>query len=399
MTQDPTNRPESGPHTDTERQYRYGESQPNPDRYDEGHRPTPAYGERAVMREGRSADDPEVIRENIERTRAQMSETIDRIQHRLDPSRLRSEAEDAVREATIGRVEDMAYQAKRRAKRAQRGMINKIKENPVPAALIGLGLGWLMMGGGNDDNEFDYDDGYNRLPGGYGYDYEAYGRSSRYMGPGAGYERGAERYPGRYERDYPRYSGARDNWNEGQYSGSNDQNAIDQMRERAGDMADSARLQVSNATHAAQDQVENLRDRVQDEAEELRHELGHRAEQLRYQSQRQMQRTKRTFNQSMESNPLMVGALALAAGALIGLSVPSTELEDEWIGERSERFREGAMDKVKHVAAEAQEAIKDAAEDVGQGKPLGEAAKDVASRTKEKAAEENLAGSTSTTKS
>jgi ElaB/YqjD/DUF883 family membrane-anchored ribosome-binding protein len=354
------------------------------------------------MREGRDADDPQVIRENIERTRAQMSETIDRIQYRLDPSRLRNEAEDAVREATIGRVEDMAYQAKRKAKRAQRGMINKVKENPVPAALIGLGLGWLMMSGGNDDDEYEYDYDYDRPPGGYGYDYEAYGRSSRYMGPGAGYDRGVERYPGRYERgDYPRYAGAGEGWNEGEWQsrGDSGHNPIDEARERVGDMADAARSQVRNATHAAQDQVEHLRDRVQEEAGELRDRFGDRAEQLRYQSQRQMQRTKRTLNQSMESNPLMIGALALAAGALIGLSVPSTEMEDQWIGEKSERLREEAMNKVKHVASEAQEAIKDAAEEVGQGKSLGEAAKDVAGRTQQKANEENLTGMTSTTKS
>src|SRR5205085_5658969 len=56
------------------------------------------------------------IRENIEQTRAQMSETIDELQERLSPSNLKEQVKEqvieqyeqvkeTVREATIGKVE------------------------------------------------------------------------------------------------------------------------------------------------------------------------------------------------------------------------------------------------------------------------------------------------------
>ncbi|HXT34870.1 MAG TPA: DUF3618 domain-containing protein [Chloroflexota bacterium] len=54
------------------------------------------------------AMDPEAraAREEIERTRGQMSDTIDEISERLDPHVLAQQAKSAVRSATIGKLED-----------------------------------------------------------------------------------------------------------------------------------------------------------------------------------------------------------------------------------------------------------------------------------------------------
>ena len=51
----------------------------------------------------------------------------------------------------------------------------------------------------------------------------------------------------------------------------------------------------------------------------------------------------------MRDNPLVVGAIAVAVGAAIGLALPSTEKEDELLGEAKDRLLEGA----KSVAGEA----------------------------------------------
>jgi hypothetical protein len=48
------------------------------------------------------------IRAQIERTRAEMSQTIDAIQERLSPARLMSEAKHSVKDATVGRVKRLA---------------------------------------------------------------------------------------------------------------------------------------------------------------------------------------------------------------------------------------------------------------------------------------------------
>jgi hypothetical protein len=82
----------------------------------------------------------EAIRHDIEQTRAQMSGTIDEIQERLNPKRLIDEAKETVREATVGKVTGMMNNASRSAG----GMVDRIKENPVTAAMIGAGAWWLL---------------------------------------------------------------------------------------------------------------------------------------------------------------------------------------------------------------------------------------------------------------
>src|SRR3984893_4792205 len=88
-----------------------------------------------------AVDPTEGIRDDIEERRAQMSETIDAIQDRLNPKRLMDDAKETVRAATVGKVTDMMNSASESAS----GLVDRIKENPLPAALIGLGA-WGLDG-------------------------------------------------------------------------------------------------------------------------------------------------------------------------------------------------------------------------------------------------------------
>ena len=63
------------------------------------------------------------------------------------------------------------------------------------------------------------------------------------------------------------------------------------------------------------------------------------------------------FGDLMRDNPLAVGAMAVAAGAAVGLAVPGTRLETEYIGETGERL----VEKVEDVARGALDQVKDAA--------------------------------------
>src|SRR5205823_2772973 len=125
-------------------------------------------------------------REDIALTRAEMTSTIDAIQDRLDPEVLSEQAKDtahdvtdyaireakeaareitdhailqarevvrdvtgqakvAMRDATIGKVENMARTATETAGGLRQTMVETIKANPMPAALVGLGLGWMFL--------------------------------------------------------------------------------------------------------------------------------------------------------------------------------------------------------------------------------------------------------------
>jgi hypothetical protein len=98
------------------------------------------------------AEDPQQIRADMAQTRAEMSETIEAIQERLSPQHLIQEAKDTVRDATVGKVKDMMTSATDKAadlaEDVQDGAleaVDYVKQNPIPAALIGAGIAWFLM--------------------------------------------------------------------------------------------------------------------------------------------------------------------------------------------------------------------------------------------------------------
>ncbi|MDQ4074612.1 MAG: DUF3618 domain-containing protein [Chloroflexota bacterium] len=117
------------------------------------------------------ADRPEELEEQIEETRAEMSETLDAIQRKLDPDRLKEQAVETVKDAaeqakeqviqtareatqsamdtahdqTIGRAETIAHEAQDTAMEVGNSMMDLITRNPVPTALAAAGLGWLLL--------------------------------------------------------------------------------------------------------------------------------------------------------------------------------------------------------------------------------------------------------------
>jgi ElaB/YqjD/DUF883 family membrane-anchored ribosome-binding protein len=98
-----------------------------------------------------SGQGTEEIKAEIEETRAELSETIDAIQERLSPRNLMDQAKDTVKEATVGRVQQMVNTAGETAsgfatqtREAAGTVAERVRENPIPATLIGLGLGWAI---------------------------------------------------------------------------------------------------------------------------------------------------------------------------------------------------------------------------------------------------------------
>ena len=64
--------------------------------------------------------------------------------------------------------------------------------------------------------------------------------------------------------------------------------------------------------------------------------------------------TQNRLGETMRNNPMAVGAVALAAGALIGTLMPRTEVEDTYMGETRDTVvdsaREIAEDKVQELS-------------------------------------------------
>ena len=277
-------------------------------------------------------EDTEQLRADIEDTRAEMSQTINEIQERLSPEHLMGQVKETVREATVGKVErvmhkagetiadvtEPAREAMGRAgtaiKETGRSVGNSMWRNPIPVALIGLGLGMLVM------RRYRGDD----------YDYELQRRESR--------RRGSRRYYSDDEMQYGESMGTTTDADTGARMNTRTQTGnrsgtFNQVKETASDLANRSTTALSNLGTKAKDSASTA---------------------------------GRRFGQVLRENPLAMGAVAVAAGTAVGLALPSTRFENEYVGEASEKL----VDKAQEVAREAIDKVQSAAQQMTkEGQP------------------------------
>lgn len=103
------------------------------------------------------------IREEIAQTRVEMSETIEAIEDRLRPSNLVAQAGETVRNAATEKVKSMANTAGHAGHRVMDSSMGRtVRDNPIPAAMIGIGTAWLLIKGRSDDTRRARGRGYSR---------------------------------------------------------------------------------------------------------------------------------------------------------------------------------------------------------------------------------------------
>jgi ElaB/YqjD/DUF883 family membrane-anchored ribosome-binding protein len=100
------------------------------------------------------------IRSDIERTRADLGETVDAIQDRLRPGNMASRAAESVRDATVGRVQQLADRVTHPSRygtyESGGGFVDRVRDNPVPAAIAAVSLAWLAFGGMRHSSPYRY---------------------------------------------------------------------------------------------------------------------------------------------------------------------------------------------------------------------------------------------------
>jgi hypothetical protein len=265
------------------------------------------------------------IRSEIDRTRENMDETFAALDSKLTPTQIGLEVWNLFKggsSAGAGKLWRVA------------------RQHPMPAAVIGLGLGWLLVESSKgDEARTGYDGRYRKYQSD---DYRtgdyAYSRNSY-----AGYD---------YEDE-----------SEGRLSA-----ARDKVTGTVKDVADSAK----NAVSGAADRVGDAADWTKEHALDLGNRAKGQAQALKGRAKYQARRAKTGFWQTLEENPLMVGAATLALGVIAGLAIPSTDKEDELMGEtRDHLFEEvkeageQVLEKGKHMAEAVADKVKEEAQNQG----------------------------------
>ena len=257
---------------------------------------------------GTTDEEPEVeaLIVDIATTRSEMSQTVDELGDRLAPSAVADRAGEAVREATIGKIEakvndvtnvasDFASNAGQTAQEAGSGIVETIKRNPLPAAMAGLGLGWLWM---------------NRQP----------ARTGSWSANGRPMQSG--------------WAAADDGWRRADRGYYGDQNGGQSIGDRVGDVSSSIGDRVGDVSSSVGDAADSARRAAEQRLDDLGTNASRAADTVGTTASQAMTQAQ----QALESNPLAFGAVALAVGTAIGLALPATQTEKRVMGQAGERI-------------------------------------------------------------
>lgn len=164
-----------------------------------------------------------------------------------------------------------------------RNLVDTVKNNPVPTLLTALGVTWLMYTQNNRGFSGDYGYASNAS---YGVD-PAYDQHSSTMG---------------------------------------------ELKDKAQHLKENVRGSMGSISHNVGQTSAHLRDSARHAGHEIRARAG---------------RASHDFQTLLQEQPLAVGAIGIAVGALIAASLPATSTEDRYLGETRDKVASKAREKVQ----------------------------------------------------
>lgn len=306
-------------------------------------RPGEQRSERGLTRDDTSLE-TDALRAEISQTRSRLSETLDELGERLNPENVKHEitarVKEGIRGATIGRVQQMARHTAHRMHDTRTSLMDSVRENPVPAGLVGIGLAWLFM------NQVRNRPAEMKRPGRYADEFDD--------------EQWDEFDPADFDAEVTEPASGR----------------MARMRERTAELAENVKEASGDVVERAQHAVEDVSDRAREVAGRAKRRARNVAGEVARSSRRQAYRVEGYYLQ----NPLVLGVAALGAGMAVGMGVPRTDVETRLVGEARddlvEKVREVVDDKkakVEQVAGrvyeEGKRVAKEAAREEGLTQP------------------------------
>lgn len=299
---------------------------------------TEEFDAETTLAETSETDDATEIREQIEETRSQMSETIDAIQEKLSVANITEQVKDQVSEQISGAVEtakDAVYgKANAFAKSvgksfAQLGdsdLARKAQKNPWIFSVIGIGIGAILVGALTGDQKS---------------------------------KRKASRRHKNLDVLQTRQQFAANTEND--FADQNSEGKTDALLRRINSEqeddkpARSTFSGVSNATGSAYQGISSAAGKT--------YKTVGKASGYAYEKAGDLgEEAMKNYKHYIEKNPLAVGAVAAAVGAAIGYAIPLTKPENQYFGE----VRDKIFDKAQASAQDAIGSVKQAVGDARQ---------------------------------
>jgi len=241
------------------------------------------------------------LRADIAHTRENIGSTIEALQQRLNPAALAEQATTAVREATIGKVEDMVHKAEDSIERKGYSLFDTVRENPIPAALAGFGIAWLLLRRRAATRDL---------------------QTRRYRYSDSGVRTSFRSAP----RDLERVGEEADDL--GQRAEAAASEAGQAITDKASQVGHAISEKAHDAGQAITDKASQVGHAISEKAHDAGQAIKHYAEEAQETGRRAEDRVERLYR----DNPLAFGAVAIAAGTALGLAIPISSKEDEWMG-------------------------------------------------------------------
>ena len=244
----------------------------------------------------------EQLEREAEATRARIAAPLAALRTRISPGQMLDEAIDYARD---GNGADMVRNLGRQA-----------SDNPVPVALLGAGLAWLMMA-------------------------QRKSRNGKAVQTAKGDGSVATTEPASFNEPTDRTKTMA--------------SKVEKTTRRATRKTEAATEKASEAATSAFDRASDMMDR----ARETTSETYERARDAAERSMSSAMQGARGLTKFMQEEPLVVAGLGIALGALVGALLPATDLENRTMGEASDQLKRDA----REAAREQWERGKDLAED------------------------------------
>lgn len=295
-------------------------------------------------------ESPDAIERELAKTRARLGDHLDELTRRLSPGQLVDEALMYVKE---GQAADFV-----------RNLGTSVRDNPLPVALIGAGLVWLafssMRGGSNGTGSYRRSD----------WQYRQDDLAERARRAGESLTRQAGETEDAFQARVAEVRGR-----------------VLGLTQQAQETATSFMSRVQEALQAAQDQAQRGWRQAQETArgwtdgvrDAIRQGTDTVSGMASY-GANWSDRANRGLVGTMQENPLIIGALGIAAGAIVGALLPLTEPESNLLREPARQAvdaaraaKEELVNRATHAATAAARAGMDAAAHPDHERPAGTA--------------------------